>query len=115
MAISHSTTPESAGAQSISSAQTPSPKRFQSRRLTVGDYTPTTRWWPKNGGGHEQEKRHPRAPYLRLKGRWLDQAGFPIGARVRVEASPGRLTIELEQELPERRPHLPRRPQQLFF
>jgi len=33
-------------------------------------------------------------PFLRLSGRWLGQAGFPIGRNVRVEISNGRLTIE---------------------
>jgi hypothetical protein len=34
-------------------------------------------------------------PFLRLQGRWLDQAGFAIGAEVRVEVTPGRLVIEV--------------------
>lgn len=40
-------------------------------------------------------------PFLRLRGRWLDQAGFGIGANVRVEVSDGRLVLEVidaEQE-----------------
>jgi hypothetical protein len=28
-------------------------------------------------------------PFLRLQGRWLDQAGFAIGANVHVEVTPG--------------------------
>jgi toxic protein SymE len=36
---------------------------------------------------------------LRLQGRWLDQAGFPVGTRVRVDVSPGRLIVEaIEQD-----------------
>jgi hypothetical protein len=44
---------------------------------------------------------HPRdlpsapIPFLRLRGRWLDQAGFAIGANVRVKVSPGRLVVEV--------------------
>ena len=36
----------------------------------------------------------PDAPYLRLRGRWLEHAGFVIGRQVKVEVSEGRLTIE---------------------
>jgi toxic protein SymE len=44
-------------------------------------------------------------PFLRLQGRWLDQAGFAIGANVRVEVAAGRLVLEVvvadaEQEQP---------------
>jgi hypothetical protein len=35
------------------------------------------------------------APHFRLRGRWLDRAGFRIGANVRVLVMPGRLVIEL--------------------
>jgi hypothetical protein len=34
-------------------------------------------------------------PFLRLQGRWLDQAGFTIGANVRVEVAAGRLVVEV--------------------
>ncbi|MGH8241499.1 MAG: SymE family type I addiction module toxin, partial [Steroidobacteraceae bacterium] len=34
-------------------------------------------------------------PFLRLQGRWLDEAGFAIGADVRVEVSAGRLVLEV--------------------
>jgi toxic protein SymE len=33
-------------------------------------------------------------PYLRLRGRWLQDAGFVIGRYVKVEVREGRLTIE---------------------
>ncbi len=42
-------------------------------------------------------------PFLRLRGRWLDQAGFAIGANVRVEVAAGRLVLEViddEEEQP---------------
>ena len=34
-------------------------------------------------------------PFLHLQGRWLDRAGFAIGADVRVVATPRRLVIEV--------------------
>lgn len=33
-------------------------------------------------------------PLLRLRGRWLDAAGFPIGTPVKVVVSIGRLVVE---------------------
>jgi toxic protein SymE len=51
-----------------------------SRRLTVG-------YKPLKSPGVE-------VPCLRLRGRWLREAGFEIGRSVRVEVSEGRLTIE---------------------
>ena len=37
----------------------------------------------------------PPMPFLHLQGRWLDRAGFTIGAKVRVLVSPGRLILEV--------------------
>ena len=34
------------------------------------------------------------APYLRLCGRWLQEAGFVIGRHVKIEGREGRMTIE---------------------
>ena len=34
-------------------------------------------------------------PHLRLTGRWLDRAGFAVGAAVRVQVAPGRLVLEV--------------------
>ena len=34
-------------------------------------------------------------PSLRLRGRWLDRAGFAIGTDVRVEVTAGRLVLEV--------------------
>jgi toxic protein SymE len=50
------------------------------RRLTVG-------YKPLKSPGVE-------VPYLRLRGRWLRDAGFEVGRGVKVEVSEGRLTIE---------------------
>jgi toxic protein SymE len=33
-------------------------------------------------------------PYLRLRGRWLQDAGFVIGPHVKIEVNEGRMTIE---------------------
>ena len=57
---------------------------------------------------------HP-LPFLRLRGHWLAEAGFPIGTKFRVDVTPGRLVIETLPVVPERDPHLPRRAQKLFF
>jgi hypothetical protein len=37
----------------------------------------------------------PRKPFLRLQGRWLDKAGFAVGADVHVQVEPGRLVLEV--------------------
>jgi Toxin SymE, type I toxin-antitoxin system len=34
-------------------------------------------------------------PFLRLQGRWLEAAGFAIGAEVRIAVSAGRLVLEV--------------------
>jgi hypothetical protein len=35
-------------------------------------------------------------PSLRLRGRWLKQAGFDIGSRVQVSVEAGKLVVEVE-------------------
>ncbi len=60
------------------------------RRLTVS-----------SAGAESCADQYPRPvldpmPFLRLRGRWLQQAGFDIGARVRVSVSAGRLVLEVE-------------------
>jgi len=37
-----------------------------------------------------------RVPFLRLQGRWLDQAGFAIGTPVRILVMPGCLVLEVD-------------------
>lgn len=70
---------------------------MHARRLTVSSLHP------------ESRARRPRyqatapMPFLRLRGRWLDQAGFPIGANVRVEVSNGRLVLEVIDALSDQR------------
>jgi len=111
MAMLESTTPQPIDAQQTAITVT---KKFDSRLLTVGDgpawerpYDPSKR--------HLNQRPPAPAPFLRLKGRWLDRAGFPIGSKVRVEVSQGRLIIEALPQFPERTPHLPRRAEKLFF
>ena len=52
----------------------------KSRRFKIGC---TGEGWPK-----------PDVPYIRLRGRWLKDAGFAIGRNVKVEVSEGKLVIE---------------------
>ena len=60
----------------------PSPPNFAPRRMKVSYIGPST-------------------PYLRLQGRWLERAGFPVGTPVRVEVSDRRLIVEaVEPEEP---------------
>jgi len=42
---------------------------------------------------HGRWPRPPEVPYLRLRGYWLQQAGFSAGQRVKVHVSDGCLTI----------------------
>jgi toxic protein SymE len=37
----------------------------------------------------------PPAPWIRLSGRWLEEAGFRIGGKIRVEVGRGKLVITL--------------------
>jgi hypothetical protein len=39
-------------------------------------------------------------PSLRLQGRWLDRAGFAVGAAVRVLVTNGRLVVEVVNDTP---------------
>jgi toxic protein SymE len=52
-------------------------------------------------GYHKHDQRHDgrrvctrTVPFLRMSGEWLEQAGFNVGARVRVHVDQGRLVIE---------------------
>jgi toxic protein SymE len=59
----------------------PKPPHNDTRRLIVG-YAST-------------DKPGVDVPYVRLRGRWLQDAGFVIGHYVKIEVSEGRLLIEL--------------------
>jgi Toxin SymE, type I toxin-antitoxin system len=60
------------------------------RRLTVSRHYPESR-----AVCHRRPLSMAPMPFLRLQGRWLDEAGFAIGANVRVEVSAGRLVVEV--------------------
>ena len=93
MAIEDSTTDLPSGVEAPSPAAKPLPLSADARRLTVirrPDGTPDS------------------VPPLRIAGRWLDRAGFPVGSKVRVLVSQKRLVVELVEKIPERRPRLPR-------
>ncbi|CAB3764202.1 hypothetical protein LMG29739_04274 [Paraburkholderia solisilvae] len=40
-----------------------------------------------------EKEDYPPAPWIRLSGRWLNEAGFPISSKVRVEVQKGKLVI----------------------
>jgi Toxin SymE, type I toxin-antitoxin system len=56
------------------------------RRLKVSYHQPHSQ---------EPQGRLPPMPFLRLQGRWLDAAGFAVGAAVHVQVEPGRLVLEV--------------------
>ena len=64
------------------------------RRLTVSRSSP------------ESHARWPRPtlapiPFLRLRGRWLDQAGFTVGSEVRVAVARGLIALEVIEPTPD--------------
>ncbi|HUI62983.1 MAG TPA: SymE family type I addiction module toxin [Steroidobacteraceae bacterium] len=61
----------------------PSAIKVETRRFTVG-------WMG-------------RYPGFRIRGAWLEAAGFPAGTRIRIQVSPGRLVIEVDPAPPVRR------------
>ncbi len=82
MAIDEFTTNLPAGAELA--ADPPSPVVFDSHKITIIDM------------GSD-------IPFLRLRGRWLDRAGFSVGTRVRVDVSERRLIVQVIP--PEEPPH----------
>lgn len=71
------------------------PDRMNSHRLTV------SRAHPESRAARPAYLPSAPMPFLRLRGRWLDQAGFAIGANVQVVVSPGRLVVEVIEPDPE--------------
>jgi hypothetical protein len=67
----------------------PEPALMNPRRLTVSSFHPECR------AARPHYLPLAPMPFLRLQGRWLDQAGFAIGANVRVEVTAGRLVVEV--------------------
>ncbi len=107
MATSQLTTPASIDVQSAAPANTDPPRTIKERRLTIGDYVSESESNPPESKIEKWVKRTRADPFLRLKGRWLAEAGFSIGGKVRVAVSPGRLVIEMVGLAPEQVPHLP--------
>ncbi len=68
---------------------------MNARRLTV------SRHYPESHAARSRYLPAAPMPFLRLQGRWLDQAGFAIGANVRVEVAAGRLVLEVIESGPE--------------
>jgi Toxin SymE, type I toxin-antitoxin system len=115
MATCESTTPESIDVQTPATEDVRTPEKFKERVLTIGDCSIESSASPTRMTSKSWLKVSPTAPFLRLKGRWLDQAGFSIGAKVRVAVTHGRLVIETMPVIPERVPRLPRDAEKLFF
>jgi hypothetical protein len=91
MDTTRSTAPQLADARSNSAASVSSSTTFEPRYVTVSDHTPSTR----RRSTHDFDLPQPSAvPCLRLAGKWLRNAGFAQGMRVRIEVSRGRLIIE---------------------
>jgi hypothetical protein len=94
MAIAEST-PSASVSFEPSTAETPPPVHIsrQVRYLTVSSGNPGSR-----ASSRWELGIIPSVPLLRVQGRWMEAAGFEIGARVRVQVAPGRLLFEVEQE-----------------
>jgi hypothetical protein len=72
----------------------------QERFLTISTLTYDPPYDPEDGQLRSFEFERCRetrpcreVPYIRLKGQWLDDAGFHRNEKVRVEVGPGRLVI----------------------
>jgi len=107
MAISQSTSAEPSFLQkSAAPASTPR-ATLQDRLLTVGDYVPSERLRPGAKTLLDVTIRS-AVPFLRLQGRWLEEAGFPKGTKVRVNVTSGCLVIRPIPTVSDRPPRLPR-------
>ena len=89
MAISQSTPAEPLFSQKSAAPASIPRAPLDDRLLTVGDHLPSV-------------------PFLRLQGRWLEEAGFPKGTKVRVNVTSGCLVIQPIPITSERPPRLPR-------
>lgn len=66
------------------------------KRLTVGKlyyYYP-----PRKDAPPGTSNCPVKVPWIQMKGRWLEELGFTVGAPVKVCISPGRLVLTLAQE-----------------
>lgn len=108
MADIESTTAEPSGAELHPLTDTPAPLSADARHLTVGSLPAERSHRPGKPLVFSDKPSPPEMPFLRLQGRWLGRAGFPIGTKVRVLVSAKRLIIEAKEKAPERPPRLPR-------
>ena len=90
MAIAECTTPI-LGADALIPSQ--SSETLDSRQLKVRDFRPYKRLL--------QGSEPTPMPSLHLQGRWLERAGFAIGANVRVQITPRRLIVEVVEVDPD--------------
>ncbi|HVJ38719.1 MAG TPA: SymE family type I addiction module toxin [Stenotrophomonas sp.] len=60
-------------------------------------------------GSYYYDVRNCRAPMLRLRGLWLEEAGLPIGSRLHINIESGKLTLTLLSLPPEPEPRKPKR------
>lgn len=67
------------------------------RHCTMGYLQPYVKPNYAHPTAPSREPEPPRVPFLRLQGRWLQQAGFTIGTPVRVLVAPGRLVLEVDE------------------
>ena len=44
--------------------------------------------------GYLADSARKQPPQIRISGRWVEEAGFPVGTHVNVEVSPSRIVIE---------------------
>lgn len=71
-----------------------SSETLDSRHLKIRDWRPSARW--------PQRTEPAPMPCLHLQGRWLERAGFAIGANVRVQVTPRRLVVEVAERDPDK-------------
>jgi hypothetical protein len=88
----------------------PAARRYRREHRTAIVSLPRSPWHGQGGDGVRRFRvialRRPvrgrgaveTVPCLRLSGRWLEELGFTIGARVTVEAEGGRLVLKSEAE-----------------
>ena len=86
MAIAKCTTPVPGANASIPSRSGETP---DSRQLKIRDFRPSKRLL--------QGSEPAPLPSLHLQGRWLQRAGFAIGANVRVQVTARRSVVELAE------------------
>lgn len=63
---------------------------YAERCVTIQQSQRYRQWTPPTA---RPRKAPPLYPWMKLSGRWLEQAGFDPGQRVRIEVQHGRLVI----------------------